>query len=137
MHRYGTLDATINRLQRLDLDAWPSDDVIRKSHGDLDRMYTNFPDPATSHSYLEHLFATRRVLRTLLGSASYHVMMGIGSRGAREPQRLLRLRPFCERRVCVARRDAGADVLRSRHERHELQRHRGRLRPAADHGHGR
>ncbi|XP_075730620.1 uncharacterized protein LOC142772305 [Rhipicephalus microplus] len=97
---YGSLDATINRLHRLDLDAWPSDDVIRKSHGDLDRMYANFPDPATSHSYLEHLFATRRVMRTLLGSASYHVMMGIGSRGARSRNGFFAYDPFANG-VCV------------------------------------
>ncbi|KAL3198712.1 hypothetical protein MRX96_044321 [Rhipicephalus microplus] len=97
---YGSLDATINRLQRLDLDAWPSDDVIRKSHGDLDRMYANFPDPVTSLSYLEHLFATRRVLRTLLGSASYHVMMGIGSRGARSRNGFFAYDPFANA-VCV------------------------------------
>ncbi|KAL3219373.1 hypothetical protein MRX96_050510 [Rhipicephalus microplus] len=93
-YRYGRLDATINRIQRLDLDAWPSDDVIRKSHGDLDRMYANFPDPATSQSYLEHLFASRRLLRTLLGSASYHVMMGIGSRGARSRNGFFAYDPF-------------------------------------------
>ncbi|KAL1446563.1 hypothetical protein MTO96_044548 [Rhipicephalus appendiculatus] len=91
---HGSVDATINRLQRLNLDVWPSDEVIRKQPDDLDQIYTRFPDPVASHSYLEHLFATRRVLRTLLGTASYHVLMGIGSDGARSRDGFFAYDPF-------------------------------------------
>ncbi|KAL1449390.1 hypothetical protein MTO96_043990, partial [Rhipicephalus appendiculatus] len=91
---HGSVDATINRLQRLNLDVWPSDGVIRKEPDDLDQIYTRFPDPVASHSYLEHLFATRRVLRTLLGTASYHVLMGIGPDGARSRDGFFAYDPF-------------------------------------------
>ncbi|KAH7977026.1 hypothetical protein HPB52_023208 [Rhipicephalus sanguineus] len=91
---YGSIDATINRLQRLNLDVWPSDEVIRKSHDDLDQMYASFPKLVASRSYLEHVFGTRRVLRSLLGSASYPAMMGIGSHGTRSRDGFFCYDPF-------------------------------------------
>ncbi|XP_070397328.1 uncharacterized protein [Dermacentor albipictus] len=92
--RHGSTDAAINRLQRIRLDVWPSDELLRISRDELELMYSSFPEPDAAHSYLEHLLATRRALRSLLGSPTYRHLTGIGAQGGRSRDGFFGYDPF-------------------------------------------
>ncbi|XP_075526598.1 uncharacterized protein LOC142558338 [Dermacentor variabilis] len=92
--RHGSTDAAINKLQRVRLDVWPSDELLRKSRDELELMYSSFPEPNAASSYLEHLLATRRALRSLLGSPTYRDLTGIGARGGRSCDGFFGYDPF-------------------------------------------
>ncbi|KAH7973921.1 hypothetical protein HPB49_006961 [Dermacentor silvarum] len=92
--RHGSTGAAINRLQRVKLDVWPSDEMLRKSGDELDHMYSSFPEPDAAHSYLEHLLATRRALRSLMGSPNCRHLTGIGAQGGRSRDGFFGYDPF-------------------------------------------